>query len=99
MCRDPKAVAGATALQSASREMKALSSPFMHLLHLFDLSLVGRRDSIALEWGGVEFTFGEIEDRSNRVAHALRARGLVRGDRLGVYLANCVELIDIYIAC
>jgi Acyl-CoA synthetases (AMP-forming)/AMP-acid ligases II len=71
----------------------------MHLLHLFDLSLTARRDAIALEWGGAEFTFGEIEDRSNRLAHVLRARGLAPGDRLGVYLANRIELIDLYVAC
>jgi len=71
----------------------------MNLLHLFDLSLIARRDEVALEWDGAEFTFGEIERRSNRVAHALRARGLARGDRLCVYLANRIELIDIYLAC
>ena len=71
----------------------------MNLLHLFDLSLIARRKAIALEWNRTEFTFGEIEDRSNRLAHALRARGLAMGDRLGVYLANRIELIDIYLAC
>ncbi len=71
----------------------------MNLLHLFDLSLVARRGEVALEWQGAEFTFGEIERRSNRVAHALRARGLSRGDRLCVYLGNRIELIDIYLAC
>ncbi len=71
----------------------------MHLLHLFDLSLVARRDEVALEWGGAEFTFDEIERHSNRVAHALRARGMARGDRLCVYLSNRIELIGIYLAC
>jgi len=71
----------------------------MNLLHLFDLSLTRRHDEVALEWGGAEFTFGEIERRSNRVAHALRARGLARGDRLCGYLANRIELIDLYLAC
>jgi malonyl-CoA/methylmalonyl-CoA synthetase len=71
----------------------------VNLLHLFDLSLVARRDEVALEWQGASFTFGEIERRSNRVAHALRARGLAKGDRLCVYLRNCIELIDIYLAC
>jgi malonyl-CoA/methylmalonyl-CoA synthetase len=71
----------------------------MNLLHLFDLSLIARRDAVALEWEGAEFTFGEIENRSNRVAHALRARGLVKGDRVAVYLANRIELIDLYLAC
>jgi malonyl-CoA/methylmalonyl-CoA synthetase len=71
----------------------------VNLLHLFDLSLIGRRDEVALEWGDAEFTFGQIERRSNRVAHALRTRGLAKGDRLCVYLGNCIELIDIYLAC
>jgi malonyl-CoA/methylmalonyl-CoA synthetase len=71
----------------------------MNLLHLFDLSLVARRDSPALAWHGRTFTFGEIEARSNRVAHALVQRGYRKGDRLGVYLQNRVELIDIYLAC
>src|SRR5436190_14227600 len=71
----------------------------MNLLHLFDLSLVNRRDAVALEWGGGTFTFGEIERRSNRAANALRARGFAKGDRLCVYLANRIELIDLYLAC
>ena len=71
----------------------------MNLLHAFDHSLIGRRDAIGLEWAGKQFTFGEIEARSNRVANALRARGFQKGDRLCVYLANSVELIDIFLAC
>ena len=71
----------------------------MNLLHLFDLSLVARADAPALEWQGRTYTFGEIESRSNRVAHALLARGYAKGDRLGVHLANCIELIDLFLAC
>jgi malonyl-CoA/methylmalonyl-CoA synthetase len=63
------------------------------------LSLVNRRDEVALEWAGAVYTFGDIEARSNRVANALRAGGLVEGDRAAVYLPNCIELIDIYLAC
>lgn len=71
----------------------------MNLRQLFDLSLVNRRGEPALEWLGAEYTFGEIDARSNRVANAFRASGLVQGDRVCVYLANCIELIDIYLAC
>ncbi|HEX3579628.1 MAG TPA: AMP-binding protein [Thermoanaerobaculia bacterium] len=71
----------------------------MNLLHLFDVSLIARSDEIALEWDRGEFTFGEIERRSNRAAHALRGLGFAKGDRLCVYLGNRVELIDIYLAC
>ncbi|HJQ38978.1 MAG TPA: AMP-binding protein [Thermoanaerobaculia bacterium] len=71
----------------------------MNLLHLFDLSLLARRDHAALEWEGTTYTFGELESRSNRVANALRARGFEKGDRLCVYLANRIELIDLFLAC
>ena len=71
----------------------------MNLTHLFNLSFAGRRDAVALEFHGAAFTFGEIDARSNRLARLLSQRGLKKGDRLCVYLANCVEMIDLYLAC
>lgn len=70
----------------------------MDLLELFDGSLIDRRDTVALEFQGVTYTFGDLESRSNKVAQFLQSRGLKRGDRLCVYLANCVEMIDLYLA-
>lgn len=71
----------------------------MNLTHLFGLSLRGRADVPALEVGGRTYTFGEIDARSDRTAQMLRARGLTTGDRLCVQLPNCVEMIDLYLAC
>ena len=71
----------------------------MNLTQLFDLSLAGRRDSAALESQGATYTFGEIDARSNRLAQLLLERGFKTGDRLCVYLANCIEMIDLYLAC
>jgi malonyl-CoA/methylmalonyl-CoA synthetase len=71
----------------------------VNLTNLYDLSLLARREAVGLEWDGREVTFGELETRSNRMAHALRARGLAAGDRLGVHLANRLELIDLFLAC
>src|SRR4051794_41962120 len=71
----------------------------MNLTGLFDLSFVDRRNTAALEFQNRTFTFGEIDERSNRVAHLLTARGLTTGDRLCVQLPNCVEIIDLYLAC
>src|SRR5205807_4946144 len=34
-----------------------------------------------------------------RVAHLFTQRGLRQGDRLCVYLANCLEMIEVYLAC
>jgi len=71
----------------------------VNLLQLFDLSLVVRSSEPALEWRGRTFAFGELEVRSNRVAHALLERGFRKGDRLAVQLANSIELVDVYLAC
>src|SRR5262249_54570887 len=52
-----------------------------------------------LEFRNQTLTFGEIDERSNRVAHLLTEWGLRAGDRLCVYLANALEMIDVYVAC
>ena len=71
----------------------------MNLNQLFALSFQGRRQQIALEFEGRRYTFGEIDERSDRMAALLRERGLEAGDRLCVYLANCLEIIDLYLGC
>lgn len=70
----------------------------MDLLDLFDLSLIARSDETALEWQGKTWTFGEIDERSNRLANLLRSRGFRKGDRLCAHLANRIELIDLFLA-
>ena len=75
----------------------------MNLTQLFALSLAGRPQREALEYGedGTVrvLTFGEIDARANKMAAELTARGLSRGDRLALHLANRIEFIDIYLAC
>jgi malonyl-CoA/methylmalonyl-CoA synthetase len=71
----------------------------MNLRDLFNLSLINRRHQVGLEWRGVEYTFGELDHRSDQMAAALTQQGLTQGDRLSVQLANCIELIDLYLAC
>ena len=75
----------------------------MSLLSLFDLSLLGRADRAALDQvladGRVAaFTFRDLETRSNQLAQALQRRGLNRGDRVAFFLANRVDVIDLWIA-
>jgi malonyl-CoA/methylmalonyl-CoA synthetase len=76
----------------------------MQLADLFDASFRDRRDDVALETEGSSgvlqrLTFGELDDRARRMAGALSARGLAPGDRVAVHLPNCVEFIDLLIAC
>jgi malonyl-CoA/methylmalonyl-CoA synthetase len=71
----------------------------MNLRNRFAVSLRDRASDPALEWQGQAYTFAELDARSNRMAHALAARGLAQGDRLCVYLPNSLYFIDIFLAC
>src|SRR5690349_11034153 len=76
----------------------------MSLTELFDASLKGRMSKPALDYtdaaGALHtLTFGEIEARANRMARELTHRNLHSGDRLCVHVPNCVEFIDLYLAC
>ena len=71
----------------------------MNLAQLFDLSLKGRSGETALEFASQTYTFGDINARSNRMAHLLLAKGFTRGDRLCVQLVNGIEILDLFLAC
>ena len=43
-----------------------------------------------------EITWNAFDDQSNRVADALLARGVVKGDRVVELLMNCIEWLPIY---
>lgn len=45
-----------------------------------------------------KFTFWDIKNLSNRLANALRANGVVRGDRIGILLPQCPETAIAHIA-
>lgn len=71
----------------------------MNIIDLFNLSLIGRRDKAALDFQGESLPFGELDMRSNQMANWLQSKGFVAGDRLCLYLENCIEFIDLYLAC
>lgn len=74
----------------------------MSLLALYDPALRGRADAPALEVDdgatGRTFTFGALDARSDRMALALKARGVAAGDRVALLLPNRVEFIDCWLA-
>ncbi len=76
----------------------------MSLLTLYDLSLRGRAQTPALEVEHADgacqsLTFGELDARSNQVAHWLAARGVARGDRIAFCLPNRLVIVDLWLAC
>lgn len=71
----------------------------MNLPALFAPALREAARQVGLEFEGREFLFGELDARGNRLANRLLAEGLRPGDRVAVYLKNCVELIETFLAC
>lgn len=76
----------------------------MNLNHLLEFSFTGRAGQPALEFHDREgrehtITFADVDRRSRQMAAVLEKRGLRRGDRLCIHLANCVEMVDLYLAC
>ena len=52
-------------------------------------------DSVAAISGSESRSFREIDERSNRLAHALLALGLVKGDRVAALVENSIRCIEI----
>jgi acetyl-CoA synthetase len=89
--------------ESACREFRwPRAASFNWALDYFD-GLAEHRSAAALRIvsdGEPEqsFTFGQLRDRSNRLANALRAAGLKRGDRIMLMLGNVPALWDSMLA-
>jgi len=71
----------------------------MNIIDLFNLSFIDRKDKIAIEFEATQLTFEDLNVRSDQMASVLLAKGLQSGDRLGLYLENSLEFVDIYLAC
>jgi len=55
-----------------------------------------RPDHTAVVFGEERLTYREFNRRINRLANALRAEGLGKGDKFATVLPNCLELLEIY---
>lgn len=56
----------------------------------------GRPHDLAVVFQDQRLTWREFHGRTNRVANALLALGLRKGDKLATFLPNCLEVLDIY---
>jgi fatty-acyl-CoA synthase len=73
-------------------------SGYLELCTLGDLVVRGSAhcpDRDALVLPGERRTYGELEDRARTIARSLTAMGVDRGDRVGLYMPNCAEFIDV----
>ena len=56
-------------------------------------------DRAAVEQGGVELSYGELDARSERLAEAMLGAGLSRGDRVASLTGNRHEHVELLFAC
>ena len=50
----------------------------------------------AIIFGGMEVTYAELDNLSDRFANALASMGVKKGDRVGIHLPNCVQFAIAY---
>ncbi|MGI8785014.1 MAG: long-chain-fatty-acid--CoA ligase [Acidobacteriota bacterium] len=55
-------------------------------------------DRAAILFEGAQLSYGELNTRSSRLANALKAHGVGRGDRVALYLPNIPEFAVCYLA-
>src|SRR5438046_8789186 len=61
--------------------------------HLLEASAARHPDKIALVCGEQRLTYEELNSAANRLAHALRDSGVVRGDRVTILLESSPEAV------
>jgi amino acid adenylation domain-containing protein len=71
----------------------ALFSEEQQIQTLVEARVDAQPDACALEHGDTKITYRELEVRANRLAHALRARGMASGSFVGVCCDRGVELV------
>jgi fatty-acyl-CoA synthase len=65
---------------------------------LFEIVADATPDRIGLVAGKTRLTYRELDERANRVAHALAAAGVGHGDRVGLLAYNRAEWLEAQIA-
>ena len=70
----------------------------MNLAYVIKRSCESFPDRIAVIYGNEKLTFKETHERINRLANGLFDLGLRKGDRVGLFLKNCREHFEIYLA-
>ncbi|WP_186153644.1 AMP-binding protein, partial [Burkholderia gladioli] len=60
---------------------------------LFEAQAARSPEAIALEHGSLTLSYGELEQRANRLAHYLGERGVTSGTRVALLLERSIELV------
>src|SRR5262245_19946535 len=79
------------ALRRPGTSLRVTTSQTGRLHHLFEQSAERTPNQIALVCGSDRLTYAELDQRANRLAHGLAARGVAPGNRVGLLVERSVE--------
>ncbi|UGT39968.1 acyl-CoA synthetase [Nocardia yamanashiensis] len=65
-----------------------------NIADLFEHAVDAVPERVAVICGERRATYRELDERANRLAHQLAARGIGKGDHIGVYSRNSIEAIE-----
>ncbi len=73
--------------------------PFwMNLGQIQKLNAKKFKDTIALMDKDRSFTYPAMNERVNQLAHSLMLAGIQKGDKVAVFLENCIEIVELFLA-
>ena len=97
--RDTSLLATEERKQVLTLAASASTSEALVCIHnLFERQVETAPIAEALRWRGGQLSYGELNERANRLAHLLTHLGLQQGDRVGIALPRTPELIAALLA-
>jgi non-ribosomal peptide synthetase component F len=70
------------------------------LSELLELQCLRHRDSecLVVPWTTTRWTYGQLQEESERLSRGLIARGVQHGDRIGIMAGNCEQYASLFFA-
>jgi long-chain acyl-CoA synthetase len=77
---------------------RSLNYPDIPVFGFLDQTAARVPNRLAIIFGGMELTYGELKQLSDRFASALDSLGIKKGDRVAIHLPNCPQFAIAYYA-
>jgi len=75
---------------------KSLHYPSIPVYQFLNSTAARFPDRVAMRFAGMELTYQDLLNLSHKFAHALKARGVKKGDRVAIHLPNCPQFAIAY---
>src|SRR5262252_5855001 len=75
--------------------VKTLIAPTQNPSRIYRVHAKNSPDKVALIWRDEALTFGELDQRIDRLAAALAARGVARGSSIALMMRNRIEYVQL----